>query len=146
VTPGVSFRPSPCGPLKYMRHGHLFSRAEADIRDRYGTGDHTVYVIDDGRSHCMAGRMVGTGADGCTYCLVAQISIATYEQLVNDEVVVEHVFSESREPALVVVYEAEDAVSNVALVRTFATIDEVPVEYLPPAPALVFTEIPDGGE
>jgi hypothetical protein len=132
--------------MKYMRHGHLFSRAEADIREFYGSGDRTVYVIDDGRKHCMIGRLVGTSADGCTYSLVAQITIAAYEQLANDERGVEDVFSESREPALVVVYEAEEAVSNVSLVRTFAGIDEVPVEYLPPAPALVFTEVPDGGE
>jgi hypothetical protein len=29
-------------------------------------------------------------------------------------------------------------------VRTFADIDDVPVEYLPPGPPLVFTDVPDG--
>jgi hypothetical protein len=132
--------------MKYKRHGHLFSRAEVEIRERYGSGDHAVYVLDDGRKHCMIGRMVGTSSDGCTYCLVAQITVAAYEQLVNDGVAVDDVFADSRDPALVVVYEAEEAVSNVSVVRTFAGIDEVPVEYLPPTPAIFFSDIPDGGE
>jgi hypothetical protein len=131
--------------MKYQRHGHLFSRAEVEIRERRGSGDHAVYVIDDGRKQCMVGRLVGTSSDGCTYCLVAHITIAAYEELVNDEAVADDIFAGSKEPALVVVYEAEDAVSNVALVRTFAGIEEVPVEYLPPGPAIVFTENPDGG-
>jgi hypothetical protein len=101
-------------------------------------------VIDDGRKQCMVGRLVGTSADGCAYCLIAHITMAAYEELVNDEAVVDDVFADCREPALVVVYAAEDAVSNVALVRAFATIDEVPLEYLPPNPPLVFAEVPDG--
>jgi len=132
--------------MKYQRHGHLFSRAEAEIRERYGSGDSAVYVIDDGRKQCMVGRLVGTSADGCTYCLVARITIAAYEELVNDEAAVDDVFAGSSEPALVVVYEADDAVSNVSLVRTFAGGDEVPVEYLPPGPPIVFTDIPDGDQ
>jgi len=130
--------------MKYRRHGHVFDRAEVEIRERHGNGDHTVYVIDDGRKHCMVGRKVGTSADGCTYCLVAQITITAYEHLVDDDAAVDDIYADAREPSLLVVYEAEEAVSNVSLVRTFAGIDEVPVEYLPPGPAIVFDEIPDG--
>jgi hypothetical protein len=130
--------------MKYRRHGHLFGRADVEIRERYGNGDHTVYVIDDGRKHCVVGRKVGTSADGCTYCLVAQITITAYDHLVDDDVAVDGIYADAREPSLLVVYEAEEAVSNVSLVRAFASIDEVPVEYLPPGPAIVFTEIPDG--
>jgi hypothetical protein len=130
--------------MKYKRHGHLFSRAEVEIRERHGRGDHTVYVIDDGRKQCMVGRLVGTSSDGCTYCLVAQITMAAYEEIVNDETAVDDVFADSREPALVVVYEAEDAVSNVSVVRAFGSMAEVPVEYLPPSPPIVFTDVPDG--
>lgn len=122
----------------------MFDRAEVEIRERYGNGDHTVYVIDDGRKHCMVGRKVGTSADGCTYCLVAQITITAYEHLVDDDAAVDDIYADAREPSLLVVYEAEEAVSNVSLVRTFAGMDEVPVEYLPPGPAIVFDEIPDG--
>jgi hypothetical protein len=132
--------------MKYQQHGHLFSRAEAEIRECYGSGEAAVYVIDDGRKQCMVGRLVGTSADGCSYCLVARITMAAYEELVNDEAAVDDVFAGSSEPALVVVYEADDAVSNVALVRTFAGIDEVPVEYLPPGPAIVFSDVPDGDQ
>jgi hypothetical protein len=70
--------------MKYRRHGHLMSRADATIRERRGTGDHTTYVVDDGRKHCVICRMVGTSPDGCTYLLVAQIAIDSYEKLVED--------------------------------------------------------------
>ena len=61
--------------MKYRRHGHLLSRPDAEIRERYGTGDHAIYVVDDGRKRCVISRAVGTSPDGCTYLLVAQIGI-----------------------------------------------------------------------
>jgi hypothetical protein len=38
--------------MKYRGHGHFLGRAESLIRERYGSGDGTEYVIDDGRRHC----------------------------------------------------------------------------------------------
>jgi hypothetical protein len=129
--------------MKYRRHGHLLSRVDVEIREGFGTGDHAVYVIDDGRKHCMVGRKVGTSPDGCTYCLVAQITVDAYDRLVADDVAVEDIFVAAREFALCAVFEAEQAVSNVTLVQTFTGYDEVPPEYLPPSPSIEFTEVLD---
>jgi hypothetical protein len=130
--------------MKYKRHGHLFSRADIDVRERFGRADDAVFVIDDGRTHCMVSRKVGTGVDGCTYCLVGRIDLAAYEALVDDGALADDIFNEAGELCLVVVFEAQEAVSNVSSVLDFANINEVPIEYLPPGPALVFGETPDG--
>ena len=132
--------------MKYRRHGHLLNRADVAIRERYGTGDHAVYIIDDGGNHCTVGRAVGSSPDGCRYCLVARISVAAYERLVDDEVLTDEIFVDADEICLCASYEAEEAVSNVSLVEAFASIHDVPVEYLPPAPLVAFTETPDGDE
>jgi len=34
--------------MKYHRHVHLFDRTDVQIRQRFGTGDHAIYIIDDG--------------------------------------------------------------------------------------------------
>jgi hypothetical protein len=132
--------------MKYLGRGHFLGRAEATIRERYGSGDSTVYVVDDGRKHCLVSRNVGASPDGCAYCLVAQITIASYEQLVDNETSIEDIFVGAREFCLCVVYEAVDAVSNVAVVESFAAYDDVPVEYLPPSPPIVFADSSDGYE
>jgi hypothetical protein len=88
----------------------------------------------------LVSRRVGASPDGWSYCLVAQIPIASYEQLVDDESSVEDIFVGAREFCLCVVYEAVDAVSNVAVVESFAAYAEVPIEYLPPSPAIVFAD------
>jgi hypothetical protein len=132
--------------MKYRSHGHFLGRAEATIRERYGSGDGAVYILDDGRKHCLVSRMVGASPDGCTYCLVAQITMASYEQLVDQRSPVENIFDGARQACLCVVYEEVDAVSNVAVVESFDAIDQVPVEYLPPSPAIVFAESSDWDE
>jgi hypothetical protein len=129
--------------MKYRRHVHLLSKAEVDIRDRFGTGNHTVYVIDDGRKHCMVGRKVGTSPDGCAYSLIGRITMEEYEELV-DGGMTDDIFVDADQLSLCAVFEAADAVSNVSLVQSFTTIDEVPGEYLPPSPEMEFTDVPDG--
>jgi hypothetical protein len=131
--------------MKYRRHSHLFSRADVKIRQRFGTGDHTVYVIDDGRDHAMVARMVGTDPDGCTYALVAQITMEAYEQLTDGGPVTGHLFAEARNHALCSVYVAEKAISNVSLVEEYDEMDQVPTEYRLPHPPVAFKEAPDGG-
>jgi hypothetical protein len=126
--------------LKYRKHGGFWGGSEAPIRERHGRGDGTVFVIDDGRKHCVVTRQVGTSPDGCTYFLVGQISIASYEDLFDDEVRAETIFAGARDTCLCVVYEAADAVSNVAVVESFDSIEEVPLEYLPPSPAITFAD------
>jgi hypothetical protein len=138
--------PSVLWAMKYRRHGHLLNRADVAIRERYGTGDHAVYVIDDGRNHCTVSRAVGSSPDGCRYCLVARISAEAYEGLVDDEGLTDAIFVNADEICLCAIFEAEEAVSNVSLVEEFAAVDDVPVEYLPPAPLVAFTETPEGDE
>jgi hypothetical protein len=132
--------------MKYLQHGHLFSKAESALRESYGDGDHVVYVMDDGRKHCLISRLVGTSPDGCVYPLVGRITIESYERLVDDHTLTDRIFEEAEDLCLCAVFEAREAVSNVSVVRTFASVDEVPLEYLPPGPALQFTDVPDGQE
>jgi hypothetical protein len=124
--------------MKYQRHLHLFDRSDVPIRQRFGTGDHAIYLIDDGRKHCLVSRIVrgspDGSPDGCTYCLVAHITIDAYERLVNEEMPIDHVFADASDFALCAVFEAEveGAPSNVTLTERYATIDDVPSEYLGP--------------
>ena len=69
--------------MKYLRRSHLFSHSEMEIRASFGQGDDAVYVMDDGRKHCLVSRRVGSGSEGSTYCLVAQIPVSSYELLVD---------------------------------------------------------------
>jgi hypothetical protein len=130
-------------PMKYLQHAQFLSRPEVHIRESYGAGDHRVYVMDDGRKHCLVSRMVDTSPDGCTYCLVGQIPLAAYERLVDDVSFGDGIFSTARHLALCAVFESRDAVSNVSIAQSFANVDEVPTEYLPPGPAIAFTELPE---
>jgi hypothetical protein len=132
--------------MKYLQHGHLFSKAESEIRESYGDGDHVVYVMDDGRKHCLVSRLVGTSSEGCVYPLVGRITIESYERLVDDHTLTDRIFEEAEDLCLCAVFEAREAVSNVSVVRSFASVDEVPPEYLRPGPALKFTDVPDGEE
>lgn len=130
--------------MKYRRHAHLLSHPDVDIRERFDSDASAVYVMDDGRKHCMVSRMVGTSPDGCTYCLVARIPVDSYYELAEGSAVADDVFDGAREFALCSVFEAAEAVSNVSLVRTFAALNEVPPEYLPPSPVIEFSDILDG--
>jgi len=128
--------------MKYLRRAHLLRRAEREIRETFGEGDHAIHVLDDGRRNCLVSRKVGTSPDGCTYCLVAQIPIATYERLV-DGASPEVAFSEAHTFSLCAVFEAPDAVSNVAVSARYAAADAVPPEYLPPNPPIAFEGFPE---
>jgi hypothetical protein len=128
--------------MKYLRHGHLFGRAQTEIRQSIGEGDHVIYVLDDGRNHCLVSRKVGTSPDGCTYCLVARIPIATYDALVAGATA-DSAFAEGRSFSLCAVFEAQDGVSNVAVSERYDAVDEVPAEYLPPNPPIWFAELPE---
>jgi len=132
--------------MKFLQRGHLFRKAESEIRESYGSGDHVVYVMDDGRKHFLMSRLVGTSSDGCAYPIVGQITVEAYERLVDDHTLTDRIFGEAEHLCLCAVFEAREAVSNVSVVRRFANIDEVPTEYLPPHPALKFIDVPDGQE
>lgn len=128
--------------MKYLRRSHLFRHSEMEIRECFGKGLDAVYVMDDGRKHCLISRKVGSGSDGSNYCLVAQIPVSAYEQLV-DGAPPAGVFANAEAFSLCSVFEAEDAVSNVTVVESYRNASEVPSEYLPPHPAILFTEADD---
>ncbi len=125
--------------MKYLRGSHPFSHSEMAIRESFGQGSSAVYVMDDGRKHCLISRKVGSGSDGSTYCLVAQIAESSYEQLVEGGSP-EDVFAGAKSYSLCSVYEAEveGAVSNVTVVESYQTVSEVPPDYLPPHPPIEF--------
>lgn len=127
--------------MKYLRHGGFLSRSEWEIRDRFGDGPNTVYVIDDDRKNCLMSRMVGEDSDGTMYCLIARIGVASYEQLI-DGASPQTIFAGARDLRHCAVFEALGAVSNVSVVESFDNCDEVPSEYLPPHPPVEFEGAP----
>jgi len=135
---------APLWAMKTRMHSHI--RPEPGevgrIRRRLGPDDDVIYIIDDGPDHCMVGRRVGHAADGCTYCLVARISLDRSEQLVEGDVDPTQAFSDARDISLCGVFEDEQSVSNVFLVRHYKRPGDVPDEYLPPSSFLEFTDDP----
>lgn len=123
--------------MKYLRHAHLFGHADAEVRQTFGVGDGAVHVIDDGRKGFLMRRLLGTDPDGVQYCLVAEISVVSYEQLVNRRPP-QDVLSDAHRFAICSVYDAVEAVSNVAVVERYDTFGDVPAMYLPPHPPIEF--------
>ena len=76
--------PSPLWAMKDRRHEQWLFFGHADrLRLVVGTGDAAVYVIDDGKHHCMIGRRVGASLDGVVYSLVARVARGTSDALVS---------------------------------------------------------------
>jgi hypothetical protein len=136
--------PAPLWAMKVRMHSHrrLEPGEEGHVQHRLGTGDDALYVIDDGLDHCMLGRRVGRSSDGCTYCLVARISLDRYTDLEAGDVAPADAFAQSRDISLCGVFEEEQA-ANVILVQHYRRPDDVPSDYLPPSPFLEFTDDPD---
>jgi hypothetical protein len=126
--------------MKYRRHLRLGfgGRENERVRTMIGDRDATAYVIDDGPRHFMVARQVGKDPEGLTYCLVGRIDAAVLDRYANLGPPPEEVFSEARDLALCSVFTATQGVSNVMLVETYRHVDDVPPEYLPPAPFIEF--------
>jgi hypothetical protein len=140
--PSNSVPPAPLWAMKDRRHffglpGH---GDVLPIRESLGSGDETIYFIDDGNSHCMVGRRVGRSPDGCVYCLVGRIKIEEYEDLNNGTVRIADAFSAAHDISLCGVFEDESWVSDVTLFQHYAHSRDVPSDYLPPSPFIEFTE------
>ena len=127
--------------MKDRMHSHqrLDVAEPGSVNCRLGDGDSAIYMIDDGRDHCMISRLVGHSPDGCVYCLAARISIYRYVQLRDGEVELAEAFSDAHDICLCGVFEDELA-SNVILVEHYKRADSIPDEYLPPAPFLDFSD------
>lgn len=126
--------------MKYHRHVHFGSREAEAVRAILGQADNTVYVIDDGPDRCMIGRVVGTGTDGCTYCLVAGVDIGTYWRFARDEDPVADAFVDTRHLLLCAVYAQPEGVSNVVEVAHYRRFRDVPADYLPGSPPIEFSD------
>ena len=131
---------SPLWALKDRAHGgiHLFGHP-ARIRAAAGTGDAAVYAIDDGPHHCMIGRRVGATTDGCVYSLVARVDLATWQSLASGAIDGRQAFLAAHEAGLSGTVET-NGVSNVFDVDWYDSTDDIPVQYLPPAPFVTFAE------
>lgn len=131
---------SPLRAMKDRRHEQWLQFGHVDrIRQRVGSGDAAVYVIDDGKHHCMIGRRVGATRDGVIYSLVARVDHATYEALASGAVSGADTFGRSHEAGLVATVEG-GGVSNLFDVEHYAHPDEIPPEYLPPQAFIDFAE------
>jgi hypothetical protein len=132
---------SPLWAMKDRRHEqwtHLVGHPHR-IRAALGTGDATVYAIDDGRHHCMIGRRVGATADGAVYSLVGRVTKDTYDALSSGRIDARQAFLDAADVTLLGTVEAP-GVSNIFDVDFYSTAEEIPAEYLPPAPFIEFTE------
>jgi hypothetical protein len=134
--------PAPLWAMKIRRHFvELGSHGDAErIRAALGLGDGTVYFMDDGRSHCMIGRRVGSSPDGPVYCLVGRVPIDTYVQAENGEKAVADSFDDAKDIALCSVFEDEGMSSEVILVQHYRHLKDVPTDYLPLSPFIEFED------
>jgi hypothetical protein len=135
--------PSPLWPMKVHRHfqwSHLLPHGERHerVRRAVGSGDDTVYLVDDGHHHRVVGRHVGSTADGASYSLVARITTATADGLAGGETTARDAILGGTGLALYGVVEDGPA-SNVFIITTYGRPEDVPDEYLPPHAPLRFT-------
>jgi hypothetical protein len=131
--------PSPLWAMKDRRRSqwlHPFGHPER-IRARVGSGDDTVYVLDDGPHHCMLARNVGAAPDGCVYSLVTRIEIATYHSLVAGAIDARTAFERGTDAGLSGTVE-NAGTANVFDVDFYGTGADVPDGYLPSAPFIEF--------
>jgi len=137
--PGDAIPPCPLWAMAEHRHiqWHLLPSHERHrrIRDALGSGDETVYVIDDGAHHVMVGRRIGAVDGECEYCLVGRVPFERYESLRSGEVPPHRAFEGAAEITVCGVAQEEGILSsNVFDVARYGGEGEVPVDYLPGAP------------
>lgn len=139
--------PSPLWAMKYRQHGqwHLLGRhhrgSPERIRDKVGEGDDAVYVIEDGDEHAILGRQVGVSPDGCDYCLVGRVPVGRYPDLRDGKTAPARAYDDARDIALCGVVNVPETLSaNVFDVTDYASLAEVPREYLPGSPFIQFKE------
>jgi len=134
--------PTPLWAMKDRRHFFgLHGHGDAErIRACVGSGDEAVYVIDDGRDHCMIGRRVGATPGGRAYCLVARVPLAAYQDMENGTTGTNDIFAAAHDITLCGVFEDEGFASDVLVIEHYRHAKDVPSEYLPPSPFIEFAE------
>jgi hypothetical protein len=132
---------SPLWTMKERRHEqwpHFFGHPDR-IRACVGAGDAAVYVMDDGKHHCMIGRRVGATLDGCVYSLVARVTKGTYESLSSGSIDGRQAFLAGTEAGLTGTADAP-GVSNVFDVDYYQHAEDIPADYLPPGRFIEFAK------
>jgi dethiobiotin synthetase len=136
---------SPLWAMKMRRHiqWHLLPSHERHerIRDKLGSGDETVYVIDDGRHHVMVGRRIGGRAGEIEYALVGRAPRDRYDDLLAGRLAPLRAFDGATGLTLCGIA-AEEAIlsSNLFDVDHYAELADVPTEYRPGSPYVELTE------
>ena len=111
------------------------------IRDVVGSGDDSVYVIDDGAHHVILGRRVGAVRGECEYCLLGRVGLGVYEELRQGRIALSSAFDNAEELVLCGVAVEEDIrSSNIFDVARYQGITDVPSEYKPGAAFLNLDE------
>ncbi len=134
--PEGTIPPAALWAMKDRRHiqWHLIPHGERHdrVREVFGSGDASVYAIDDGKHHAMVAHLVGSSPSGATYVVLGRVERAVLTTLTastND------VFATAKELALIgVVQEESIKSSNVFDVERYEAPDEIPESYLPGAP------------
>lgn len=111
------------------------------IRDAFGNGDDTVYLMDDGHHHVVVGRKVGTVRDGCQYALVGRAPITVYETVQAGQLRPSATFDEATDVALCGVdVDENDKASDIFVVQSYGEVSAVPSDYLPGRPSIDFPQ------
>jgi hypothetical protein len=87
----------------------------------------------------MIGRRVGATLDGCVYSLIARVPKATYESLAEGSIDGRQAFLSAAEAGLSGTVD-DPGVSNIFDVDYYQHPEEIPEEYLPPAPFIEFAK------
>jgi hypothetical protein len=132
---------SPLWAMKERAHGgiHIFGHP-ARIRAHAGEDSGRVYAIDDGPHHCMIGRPVGQSGDGgCIYSLIARVDLPTWQSCASGAIDGRQLFLASHEAGLSGTVDT-NGVSNIMDIDWYESPEEIPAEYLPPAPFIEFPQ------
>jgi hypothetical protein len=126
--------------MKFHRRVKFGHHADPIGQQVIGQGNTQIFAIDPVTKHATIGRLVGTGPDGCVYCLVASAEPDVINSLVAGRHPTSWGFKQSKQARLCAVFDGGDGVSNVSDVENYGQGGNVPVQFLPPQPFVEFEE------
>lgn len=137
--------PSPLWAMKDRRHiqWHLLPSHERHqrLRERLGSGDETVYAIDDGAKHVMIGRPIATLEGECEYCLIGRVPVDRFEELRRRERPMTAAFDGATELTVCGIAEVDRILTtNVFDVDRYDDPADIPREYLPGSPVRTLSQ------
>ncbi|MGI0151670.1 MAG: hypothetical protein ACREC5_07030 [Thermoplasmata archaeon] len=123
-------------PMKQQRGFHPFTGAEDRLRVAIGGDAGLVFAIDDGPRRAIIGWDLGEDPQGLASSVVGRVKGVDLEFARSGQMTLEELLSTATGLALFRTLVAPQGVSNVLLIETFGTIDQVPPEHLPPEPEI----------